>query len=222
MPEKCLFRSIRASFGTNSSQNAVHGSDSPESAIREIHLVFGESVPRTSKINVKPRPPATAKPSSAAPPRTASAANLKRSTPSLNRGVSERSLAAGTSSRAASSTTLANARKAGAPSSKPTSRAASLKELNADNKKISRSRATFGLKSSTTGLNPAANDKTQSQPRLDQGVEDKGGEKGAPPRAYEVPGHTEMAKQEGMDKVPSTGNTGPGIAEDPTNATIEE
>ncbi|KAJ3209854.1 thioredoxin domain-containing protein 6 [Dinochytrium kinnereticum] len=37
--------SIRARFGTDGSQNAVHGSDSPASAEREIHVVFGSSKP---------------------------------------------------------------------------------------------------------------------------------------------------------------------------------
>ncbi|ORX82407.1 nucleoside diphosphate kinase [Basidiobolus meristosporus CBS 931.73] len=33
--------SIRAQFGKDGSENAVHGSDSPESASREIKLIFG-------------------------------------------------------------------------------------------------------------------------------------------------------------------------------------
>lgn len=33
--------SMRAKFGTDGSKNAVHGSDSNESAKREIELVFG-------------------------------------------------------------------------------------------------------------------------------------------------------------------------------------
>eukprot|EP00490_Sorites_sp_Unknown_P030311 CAMPEP_0114657082 /NCGR_PEP_ID=MMETSP0191-20121206/13323_1 /TAXON_ID=126664 /ORGANISM="Sorites sp." /LENGTH=71 /DNA_ID=CAMNT_0001875611 /DNA_START=334 /DNA_END=549 /DNA_ORIENTATION=+ len=33
--------SIRAKFGTNIEQNAVHGSDSAKSAKREIDLIFG-------------------------------------------------------------------------------------------------------------------------------------------------------------------------------------
>ncbi|KAJ3087275.1 thioredoxin domain-containing protein 6 [Quaeritorhiza haematococci] len=36
--------SIRALFGTDGSQNAVHGSDSPASAIREIRILFDESM----------------------------------------------------------------------------------------------------------------------------------------------------------------------------------
>ncbi|KAI8907831.1 nucleoside diphosphate kinase [Gorgonomyces haynaldii] len=36
--------SIRAKFGTDGSQNAVHGSDSPASAEREIQIVFGDDV----------------------------------------------------------------------------------------------------------------------------------------------------------------------------------
>ncbi|KAJ3101241.1 Thioredoxin domain-containing protein 3 [Phlyctochytrium bullatum] len=39
--------SIRALFGTDGSQNAVHGSDSPTSAAREIHVIFGERVSST-------------------------------------------------------------------------------------------------------------------------------------------------------------------------------
>ncbi|KAI9324667.1 nucleoside diphosphate kinase [Zopfochytrium polystomum] len=37
--------SIRALFGTDGSQNAVHGSDSPASAVREIGVVFGGAAP---------------------------------------------------------------------------------------------------------------------------------------------------------------------------------
>jgi hypothetical protein len=36
--------SIRALFGTDGSQNAVHGSDSPISSEREIQIIFGTSV----------------------------------------------------------------------------------------------------------------------------------------------------------------------------------
>ncbi|KAJ3238717.1 Thioredoxin domain-containing protein 3 [Chytriomyces hyalinus] len=36
--------SLRAMFGTDGSLNAVHGSDSPTSAAREIHVVFGDEV----------------------------------------------------------------------------------------------------------------------------------------------------------------------------------
>ncbi|KAI8616413.1 nucleoside diphosphate kinase [Chytriomyces sp. MP71] len=36
--------SVRAMFGTDGTQNAVHGSDSPASAVREIGIVFGEEV----------------------------------------------------------------------------------------------------------------------------------------------------------------------------------
>ncbi|KAI8895584.1 nucleoside diphosphate kinase [Globomyces pollinis-pini] len=36
--------SIRALFGTDGSQNAVHGSDSPASAEREIKVVFGDTI----------------------------------------------------------------------------------------------------------------------------------------------------------------------------------
>ncbi|KNC98195.1 uncharacterized protein SPPG_06597 [Spizellomyces punctatus DAOM BR117] len=36
--------SIRALFGTDGSKNAVHGSDSPSSAAREIHVIFGDAV----------------------------------------------------------------------------------------------------------------------------------------------------------------------------------
>ncbi|KAI8995899.1 nucleoside diphosphate kinase [Gaertneriomyces semiglobifer] len=37
-------RSIRALYGTDGSKNAVHGSDSPASAVREINVVFGNQV----------------------------------------------------------------------------------------------------------------------------------------------------------------------------------
>ncbi|KAJ1560341.1 Thioredoxin domain-containing protein 3, partial [Cladochytrium tenue] len=39
--------SIRAMFGTDGSKNAVHGSDSPASAAREIRLIFGETLTQT-------------------------------------------------------------------------------------------------------------------------------------------------------------------------------
>ncbi|KAI9333322.1 nucleoside diphosphate kinase [Obelidium mucronatum] len=46
--------SIRALFGTDGSLNAVHGSDSPESAVREIGVVFGAEVsgvvPQSKKV----------------------------------------------------------------------------------------------------------------------------------------------------------------------------
>jgi hypothetical protein len=38
-----MFDSIRASFGTDGTKNAVHGSDSPISAEREIALIFGDA-----------------------------------------------------------------------------------------------------------------------------------------------------------------------------------
>lgn len=39
---------IRALYGTDGRKNAVHGSDSSVSAIREIDIVFGDNVPSTA------------------------------------------------------------------------------------------------------------------------------------------------------------------------------
>ena len=41
-PDKAAKGTIRAMFGTNTPANAVHASDSPESAVRELKLVFEE------------------------------------------------------------------------------------------------------------------------------------------------------------------------------------
>ncbi|KAJ3285254.1 thioredoxin domain-containing protein 6, partial [Borealophlyctis nickersoniae] len=65
--------SIRALFGTDGSQNAVHGSDSPASAAREIGVVFGASIDPTPT-PYSPPPPvvsATAAPTTTAPPQPA-------------------------------------------------------------------------------------------------------------------------------------------------------
>ena len=35
-----IFSSLRALFGTDGQRNAVHGSDSTNSAVREIHFFF--------------------------------------------------------------------------------------------------------------------------------------------------------------------------------------
>jgi nucleoside-diphosphate kinase len=40
-PAEAACGTIRFLFGTNLSQNAVHASDSPENAVRELGLVFG-------------------------------------------------------------------------------------------------------------------------------------------------------------------------------------
>ncbi|MBR2521591.1 MAG: nucleoside-diphosphate kinase [Coriobacteriales bacterium] len=40
-PEKAEPGTIRADFGTSVRENAIHGSDSPESAAREISIYFG-------------------------------------------------------------------------------------------------------------------------------------------------------------------------------------
>ncbi|KAJ3033116.1 Thioredoxin domain-containing protein 3 [Rhizophlyctis rosea] len=45
--------SIRALYGKDGSQNAVHGSDSPLSANREIHVVFGDTVSPLPSIPIK-------------------------------------------------------------------------------------------------------------------------------------------------------------------------
>lgn len=222
--------SIRALFGTDGSQNAVHGSDSVASAEREIQLVFGSAIPRSQEAGVHERredstpaaapAPKTGKPSSAVPSRTTSNANLKRSTPALNRGASQKSLASENApSRAKSTATLAGTtRKSGATPSKPNSRAASMKDLN---EKTSRSRSTFGLKSSTLGLNADVNEKTGNQPPPVTS-EDEGGEKDAPEAEYEVKGHTEMHKTEGLDKVPLDGDAGPATVDDATNVKLRE
>jgi nucleoside-diphosphate kinase len=39
-------KSVRALFGTDGSKNAVHGSDSPQSASRELNLIFGKLKPK--------------------------------------------------------------------------------------------------------------------------------------------------------------------------------
>lgn len=41
-PEKRKPGTIRALYGADVTENAVHGSDSPESAVREIGIVFGD------------------------------------------------------------------------------------------------------------------------------------------------------------------------------------
>ena len=44
MMHSCLF-SIRALFGTDTTRNACHGSDSEASAARELNLVFEQICP---------------------------------------------------------------------------------------------------------------------------------------------------------------------------------
>ncbi|KAJ3017395.1 UNVERIFIED_CONTAM: thioredoxin domain-containing protein 6 [Siphonaria sp. JEL0065] len=56
--------SIRALFGTDGSLNAVHGSDSPASAVREIGVVFGtevSGVPPSKKVTSNPISKVTSK-----------------------------------------------------------------------------------------------------------------------------------------------------------------
>ncbi|KAI9102594.1 nucleoside diphosphate kinase [Phlyctochytrium arcticum] len=67
--------SIRALYGTDGSQNAVHGSDSPEAAERELRILFGGSV------SASPEQPAQ----SEAPSKTAQNEKLKPSAPFLER-----------------------------------------------------------------------------------------------------------------------------------------
>lgn len=43
--------SIRAQFGTDGTRNAVHGSDSSESAAKELELFFGSKIPTTAIFN---------------------------------------------------------------------------------------------------------------------------------------------------------------------------
>ncbi|KAJ3183145.1 hypothetical protein HDU87_007568, partial [Geranomyces variabilis] len=123
--------SIRALFGTDGSQNAVHGSDSPASAAREIGIVFSNAAataasaqqpPQTgasaSSAGIAPRPPSTARPA-AAGSRAASTTNLKKSTTALaagSRATSQKNVAAAAAAAAA-------------PGSKPASRVSSVSAL---------------------------------------------------------------------------------------------
>ncbi len=43
-PAEAACGTIRFLYGTNLSQNAVHASDSPENALRELDLIFGGSI----------------------------------------------------------------------------------------------------------------------------------------------------------------------------------
>ncbi|MCX7881959.1 MAG: nucleoside-diphosphate kinase [Brevinematales bacterium] len=54
-PKKATKGTIRHTYGTEMPANAIHGSDSRESAKREITLFFGEfaSIPSTEKRNAK-------------------------------------------------------------------------------------------------------------------------------------------------------------------------
>ncbi|KAJ3013715.1 Thioredoxin domain-containing protein 3 [Thoreauomyces humboldtii] len=89
--------SIRALYGTDGSQNAVHGSDSIASATREIALVFGSDLPISS--DPVPKPPVTAKPITSARPSAtqalSTAPGVKRSTNQLNRAPSQKSVVNG-------------------------------------------------------------------------------------------------------------------------------
>lgn len=78
-------RSIRALFGTDGTKNAVHGSDSPASAEREIKLVFGEAGAKLFVIEP------VAKSLSKVPSKAASVAELTKtvSSPAVNKGSVE-------------------------------------------------------------------------------------------------------------------------------------
>lgn len=52
-----LHHSIRAVYGTDLVHNAVHGSDSIDNAIREIHLLFPRVLKKGSRSSFMTRPP---------------------------------------------------------------------------------------------------------------------------------------------------------------------
>ncbi|KAI8823655.1 nucleoside diphosphate kinase, partial [Fimicolochytrium jonesii] len=192
--------SIRGRFGTDGQKNAVHGSDSPASAAREIDIVFAHG-------DVAPHPPSAAKPA-AAPARVA-AASTKRSTNNLANGKNMGSQSVLASKSRSPSRTSSNSglNKAGTKATassdrlatKPASRVSSTQNLS-----NARTKSSAALKKSNLGLNTP------------------GGEKDSPPAALELPGHIETHRGEGVDKVPIDGNAGPGIMDDPTNVAVRE
>ncbi len=48
-PAEAAEGTVRKQFGTSIGQNAVHGSDSPEAAMRELGLFFAEPMPQEQK-----------------------------------------------------------------------------------------------------------------------------------------------------------------------------
>ncbi|KAJ3161782.1 thioredoxin domain-containing protein 6 [Geranomyces michiganensis] len=148
--------SIRALFGTDGSQNAVHGSDSPASAAREIGIVFPDAAasaqppkPEASPAMI-PRPPSTARPT-AAGSRAGSTTNLKKSTTALagSRATSQKNVAAASSSKPGSRATSVAALSKPAAGSKPASRIQSRADLT----KAARSPSTgMGLRASNNAL----------------------------------------------------------------------
>ncbi|KAI8921365.1 nucleoside diphosphate kinase [Powellomyces hirtus] len=167
--------SIRALFGTDGSQNAVHGSDSVSSATREIGIVFGDSLPAppptttqvapattTTTTSATPKPPTTAKPASSSPSRAASSSNVaaaRKSTSNLtssSRATSQKSVAptatttgSKPASRVSSSTALASAKSASSVN-KPGSRVASKNDLSSS--KVRSPSTGMGLRASTNKL----------------------------------------------------------------------
>ncbi|KAJ3132964.1 Thioredoxin domain-containing protein 3 [Geranomyces variabilis] len=161
--------SIRALFGTDGSQNAVHGSDSPASAAREIGIVFPNAAAAiaasaqpaqagASTAGIVPRPPSTARPT-AAGSRAASTTNLKKSTTALagSRATSQKNVAGAAppaaGSKPASRASSVAALSKSATGSKPASRIQSRADL--ASKTATRSPSTgMGLRASNNALAP--------------------------------------------------------------------
>ena len=57
-PKKAAPNTVRKKFGTDISHNAIHGSDAPESAAREIGLIFGltEEAPAEEEASAEEAP----------------------------------------------------------------------------------------------------------------------------------------------------------------------
>ncbi|KAJ1566254.1 thioredoxin domain-containing protein 6 [Cladochytrium tenue] len=93
--------SVRARFGTDGSQNAVHGSDSPASAAREIAVVFGDSATAGAAAAAAP---AAEKAPAPTPPAGSARASVASSTAAgaALRRASKPASAAGGGSKAAS------------------------------------------------------------------------------------------------------------------------
>ncbi|KAJ3107121.1 Thioredoxin domain-containing protein 3 [Phlyctochytrium planicorne] len=155
--------SIRALFGTNGSQNAVHGSDSPASAEREINVVFGSS---DGDKTPKPRPkPPAAKNGSGSRPESPN--KNRRTNPSTPGGGAS---AAQTPKRGASSSSLKKEAerqpspvpnvKSSKPNSKPNSKPAS----KAGSKAASRAMSRAGSQANVVNSGSKANSRHPSRP----------------------------------------------------------